>query len=143
VGWPAIRSGIAPDIPVALRRLSRAPRFLKPGVPVGAVVRHIVEDDLDAAAMGGGHERVEIRQAAEDRIDGGEVRDVIAEIGHGRGIYGREPEGVDAEPGEIIEPPEDAREIADPVAIAVLKGARIDLIDDRALPPSMGRWGMD
>ena len=39
--------------------------------------------------------------------------------------------------------PEDAGEIADPIAIAVLEGARIDLIDDRALPPRVDQWGVD
>ena len=35
----------------------------------------------------------------------------------------------------MVEPPPDALEIADPVAVAVLERARIDLVDDGALPP--------
>ena len=42
---------------------------------------------------------------------------------------------VDAERGDVVEPPHDAGQVADAVAVAVLKGARIDLIDHPAAPP--------
>jgi len=87
-------------------------------------------------------EPIEIGERAEQRIDVAIVGDVIAEVGHGRGIDRRDPDRIDAEPAEIIETPPDAFEVADAVAIAVLKRARIDLIDDAALPPQrLGhRW---
>ena len=52
------------------------------------------------------------------------VGDVVAEIGHRRGKDRRQPERVDAELRQIVEPRQDAREIADPVAVRVLKRAR-------------------
>src|SRR5262249_54254768 len=78
---------------------------------------------------------VEIGERAEDRIDAAIVRDVVAEIGHGRGVERRDPDGIDAEPGQIVRAFDDAGEVADAVGVAVLEGARVDLIDDRALPP--------
>ena len=78
---------------------------------------------------------VEVGERAEDRIDVAVVGDVVAEVGHGRGVEGRDPDGVDAEGGEVVEAGEDAGEVADAVAVRVLKGARIDLIDDAVLPP--------
>ena len=37
--------------------------------------------------------------------------------------------------GQIVEPPLDALEVADAVAVRVLKGARVDLVDHARLPP--------
>src|SRR5262249_8218563 len=47
----------------------------------------------------------------------------------------REPERVDAEPGQMVELPADPLEVADAVAVGVEKRTRIDLVDDRAAPP--------
>src|SRR5262249_46068006 len=78
----------------------------------------------------------EIGERAEDRIDIAVICNVIAEIGHGRGIEGRDPDGRKAEIGEVVEPCGDAGEIADAVTIRVLERARIDLIDEAGLPPA-------
>ena len=40
--------------------------------------------------------------------------------------------------GEIVEPPLDPLEVADAVAVRVLKGARVDLVDHARLPPERG-----
>lgn len=85
--------------------------------------------------MGVGQQRVEIIEAAEDRIDVGVVTDVVAEIRHRRWIDRRNPDCVHAEPLQIIELAPDAGEIAYAIAVAVHKRARIDLIDDAAFPP--------
>src|SRR5439155_14892520 len=57
------------------------------------------------------------------------------EVGHRRGEDRREPERVDAEPVQVVEPAGDAAQVADAVAVAVLERARVDLVDDPALPP--------
>ena len=87
--------------------------------------------------MGVGDQRVEVGQRAEQRIDAAIVGDVVAEIGHRRGEDRRQPDRVDAEPREVIEPLGDALEVADAVAVGVLKRARIDLIEDAVPPPSV------
>ena len=42
---------------------------------------------------------------------------------------------------QIVEPPFDALEIADAVAVRVLERARVDLVDHACLPPQRGHLG--
>ena len=137
VGRAAVRRGIAPDVPVALRRRAARPAFDEPWVLVGGVVRHEIEDELQPAGMNVGDQPVEILERPEDRVDTAIVRDVITEVRHRRWEDRRQPDRVDAERNEMIEPPAHAFEIADPVSVRVLERARIDLVDDAALPPAM------
>ena len=81
---------------------------------------------------------VEIGECAEARIDAAIIGDVIAEIGHRRGVDGRDPDRVHAEAGQIAEPPLDSLEVAHAVAVGILKGARVDLVDHARLPPERG-----
>ena len=105
---------------------------------VGGVVGDEVEDDSEVAGVGLMEEFVEIGEGAEDGVDGGVVGDVVAEVGHGRGVEGADPEGVDAEGDEVVEAGGDAGEIADAVGVCVLKTAGVDLVDDSGLPPLGG-----
>ena len=100
-----------------------------------------VEQDAEATLVRRRDELVEIVERAELRIDPGVVRDVVAEVGERRGVEGRDPEGVDPEPNEVIEALDDAEKVADAVAVRVLKGPRVDLVDDRVLPPGHGGGG--
>ena len=92
-------------------------------MPVGRVVGHEVEQDLEPARMGLRQQIVEIGERAEARIDAAIIGDVIAEIGHRRGVDRRDPNRVDAEADQIVEPPLDPLEVAYAVAVRVLKGA--------------------
>src|ERR1043166_8762571 len=90
-GQPVVRRGavrrrVAPKVPIALRIVPGAARGLEPRVLVRAVVRDEVEDQLEAARMRSAHQAVEILQRAEEGVNGGVVRDVVAEILHRRGI---------------------------------------------------------
>jgi hypothetical protein len=104
---------------------------------VRAVVRHEVDDDLQPELVRLLDEPVHVREGAEQWIDVGVVGDVVAEIGHRRAKEGRDPHRVDAEPGQVVQPLQNAREIADPVAVRVHERARVDLVDDPLLPPAM------
>jgi hypothetical protein len=134
-GWPAIGGRIAPDVPVTLRIILRPAAFDKPCMLVRRVVRDEIEDHLDPARMRLRNQPLEIRQRAEDRIDVGIVGDVVAEILHRRTEYRRNPDRIDTEIHQVRHPLRDPVEVADPVAIAVLKRPRIDLIDDCGFPP--------
>ena len=46
-----------------------------------------------------------------------------------------EPDAVDAEPLQIVEPLDDAAQVADPVAVRVHVGTGIDLVQDAVAPP--------
>ena len=137
VGRPAAGSRIAPDVPVAFGVVARGARFLEPRMLVGRVVRHEVEHQLHAAAMDLGDQLVEIGERAEDRVDVGVIGNVVAEVGHRRRIDRRQPDGIDAEPLQVVEPRKNSRQVANAVAVRVLERARIDLIDDSLLPPFM------
>ena len=115
----------------------------EPGVLDRRVAEDQVEQDAEAAFVGCRDELFEVGQRAELRVDGGVVGHVVPEVGERRRVDGGEPEGVDAEPREVVEPLRDTAEIPDAVTVRVLKRPWIDLIDDRLLPPGHGRRGYD
>ena len=97
--------------------------------------QHHVEHHTKPALACLDNQPVGIIIAAEQRIDLPVIGNVIAEIIHRRGKEWRNPHSIDAETGNIIQPLNDARQIADTVSVAILIGPRIDLIDHRAAPP--------
>jgi hypothetical protein len=60
------------------------------------VIGHELEQQSDIARVQSVSQAVEIVQRAKDRIDIGEVGDVIAEVGHGRWINRPKPDRIDA-----------------------------------------------
>ena len=81
------------------------------------------------------HQAIERGKIAEVGMDAAVVADVVAPVLERRRVDGIQPDGVDAERLEIVEMRGDAVEVADAVAVRVGKRARIDLIEDGALPP--------
>ena len=124
-------------------------RGAEPGVPVGGVVGDDVDHDADAGGMKGGDQTVEIGQGADARVHVAVVVDVVAAVGQGRGVEGREPDGVDAESRQVRHATGDPVQVADAVGVGVGEGPRVDLVDDGVLPPLAGegsrssgrRWG--
>ena len=104
---------------------------------VRGVIGHEVEDDANATLVQRLHQSIKVLARAENWIYVDIVGNVVAEISHRRGIDRRDPDGVDAEPAQVVDPIEDAIQVADPVGVAVLKRTRINLIDDRLLPPRL------
>ncbi len=135
----AVRLRVAPHVPVRLRVVPRRARLDEPGVLVAGVVRDVVDEDPDAARVRLGDQLVEVSEGAEERVDIGVVGDVVAEVGHGGGVEGRDPDGIHAQPGEVVEPPGDARQIAGPVTVRVEEAPRVDLVHDGRLPPAWVR----
>ena len=76
----------------------------EPGVPVRAVVRHDVDDRPDAELVGLGDQLLGLGEGAEGGVDGAVVGDVVAAVRHRRGVPRAEPDGVDAEVGEVGQP---------------------------------------
>src|SRR5437870_13764159 len=67
----------------------------------------------------------------------GVIGNVIAKIGHRRRVNRREPDGVNAEPAQVIQLAGDTREVSYPIPIAIEKTAWVDLINHARLPPGM------
>ena len=87
----------------------------------------------------GRDEGVEVVEAAQLGRDGAVVVDVVAAVGERRGVERAQPDGVDAEPPQVVDAPDDAAQVADPVTVRVGEAARVDLVDDGLAPP--GRVG--
>ena len=104
---------------------------------VAGVRRHEVHHHLEAEPVGLGEQRVEVGERAEQGIDGAVVGDVVAIVLHRRLAERRDPDRVHAQLLDIFQPARDARQVADAVAVRVLEAARIDLVDDRTLPPQI------
>jgi hypothetical protein len=104
-------------------------------VLVGHVVRDDVDDRADADRERFPDQLLGLGEGAERGVDRAVVDDVVAPVRHRRGVPGREPDGVDAEVGEVAQPGADTGEVTDAVAIAVAEAARVDLIDHRIAPP--------
>jgi hypothetical protein len=101
------------------------------------VVGHQVEDQLHVACVRCRQQPVEILQRAKKRVDRAVVGYVITKVVHRRRVDRREPDRADIQTFDIIQTLQNAWQVANAVAVAVLKGARIDLIDDGSLPPEM------
>src|SRR4051794_27166444 len=106
---------------------------------VRRVIGNEIENDPDIAGVRFVDQPVEVVERSEARIDSTEVGYVVTEILHRRGKERRDPDGVDAKIGQMVEPLQDAAQIADAIACRVLKRARINLVEDAAAPPLVGR----
>ena len=104
---------------------------------VGGVVDDEVDDDADAALLAAMGELDEVAERAVARIDAVVVGDVVAVVAAGRGLERHQPDRGDAEPVQIVEPPQQALEIADAVAVGVHVGADGEAIDDAVLVPEV------
>ena len=97
--------------------------------------QHQVNQNLQAQIMRLFNQRIEITQCPEHRIDIAVIRDIIAEIKHGGFKEWRDPNRVHPKACDMIKAVNDPRQIANPIIIAVLIAARVDLIDHRTTPP--------
>ena len=134
VGHGAVILGIGPDVPVFFQVITVAAGG-EPGMLVGGVRQHFVQNELQAFGMGSRDQRLKVIERAVIRMHAFIIRNVITPVAVGRWVNGGQPDRVHAQAGDIIEFGNKAGEIALPVAIAVAETADIDLIDDRATPP--------
>jgi hypothetical protein len=127
---------VAPDVVLAPGTPGRRPaRPLEPGVLVGGVVEDELPDDAEPPAVGLGEERADVGQGPVVGVDAGVVGRVVAVVAARRGEEGQQPEGRHPEVDEIVELLRQAREVADPVAVAVAEGPDRHLVDDGVLVP--------
>ena len=128
------RPGRTPPIPVGMRVVPVA-GGLEPGMLVGRVVDHQIHHDLQTAPVRLGEQLVHVLQRAEQRVDVLVVGDVVAVVVLRRPVDRGQPQHVHAKISQIIETAGDALQVADAVAVRVLEGTRVDLVDHRVGPP--------
>jgi hypothetical protein len=104
-------------------------------VLIGGVVQDHVEDDLHTPPVDFLDEFHRVVQAAVFGSDAAVVGDVVSEIALRARVVGREPDGFKAQVLDVVEFGDDARQIADAVAVGVGKRPRADLVDGRLAPP--------
>ena len=127
---------VAPDVEIPPERAGLGlPGPLEPGVLVGGVVDHQLGDDADAPPVGLAQELLEIRQRAVIRMDVEVIGNVVAVVAQGRGIERQQPEGGHPQFLEVVELLDQALEIADAVAVAVVKGLDVHFVDDGIFVP--------
>jgi hypothetical protein len=133
---------VAEPEPVALRRtLARGKRRLEPRVLPGAVVRHQVDQHPQAELVRLLDQVVGVVEGAELRVDVAVVGHVVPAVEQRGGVPRADPDRVHAQVGEVRQPGADAVHVADAVAVGVGERARVDLVDDGAAPPVVGRSG--
>ncbi len=126
---------VAPDVPIALRRSARRFRFQEPLVLIRCMVWHKIQDDLDSVRLRFSNQPVEIRQRAVHRIDVFVVAHVVSKIDLRRREARRDPDGIDAKMLQVAELRGDPLQIADAIIIAVGETPRINLVENRVVPP--------
>ena len=77
-----------------------------------------------------GDQAVHVVKIAEDWIDILVVGNIVAVVILRRTVDRGKPDGVDAQIFQIVKSADDAREIADAVAVGILKTLWVNLIDD-------------
>lgn len=121
---------IAEDIAGALGRSGAGGKSgFEPGVLVGRMVGHDVDDDLDAARVSRGDHVIEVVKRAETLVDIAVVRHIIAAIDKRRWVKRAQPDGLDTQSLKIVHLLGNARDIAQTRTSRVLKRARVDLIN--------------
>ena len=98
-----------------------------------------VEQDPDPAGVGLHDQLVEVGERAEIGMNVAVVRHVVPPVSVRRRHRRVQPDPVDAEPLEVVEPRRQAGQVADAVAVRVREGTRIDLIEDALAPPLCAR----
>ena len=107
----------------------------EPGVLDRRVAGHEVHEHAQAQPLGLGQQGVEVVEGPEARVDGVKSADVVAEVVARARVERRQPHRLRAQRGHVREPLHGAAQVAEAVAVAVLKRARVDLVDGCSLPP--------
>src|SRR5215813_3171460 len=100
---------------------------------IGRMVRHEVEYHLQPTCVGFRQQAIEISVSPKDGVDVAIVTDVVATIGHRRPIDWSDPDGVYAQPDEVVQAAANAFQVTDAIPVGILERAGIELVDDAAL----------
>ena len=111
-------------------------RLQEPGMLVGAMVQHQIQNDGNVPLLCLGDQRIHILHGAEHGVNGAVVGNIIAVV-HLRGrAHRRHPDAVDAQFLQIVQPGNDSLQISHAAAGGILEALGINLIKYRRLPPA-------
>jgi len=140
-GQVTTRAAAGPEDVAASLGRSRAggQRGGEPRVLIGGVVGDDVEDHPESDRVRFLDQPPGVVEGAEGRVDVPEVRHVVPAVDLRGRVPGVDPQRVDAEPDQVIQPGPDPLDVADPVAVRVGERADVHLVGDGAAPPRRGR----
>src|SRR5579864_528613 len=128
--------GVAPDIEIARDRIGPCLACaLKPRVLIRGVIDDELDDDAHMAPMRLAHELTEIAQGSVGLMDIAVVGNIIAIVAQRRGKERQQPNGGDAEILDVVEFLDQTRNVADAIAIGVVKSLEMQLVNDCILVP--------
>ena len=130
-----IGGAVPPDVVVVAGIVPAGLSLQKPGVLVRAVVQHQIHHDADAPFFALPDQLPHILQAAEHGIDGPVVRDIVSVVHLGRSADRRQPDHIDAQSLQIVQPFDDSLQISHPASGGVLEALGIDLVGNGGFPP--------
>src|SRR5437763_15846106 len=96
----------------------------------GGVIQHDVQHDLHATSVRSLDESIEVGERTELRIHVLVIRNVVPKIRLRRWIKWRDPNGIHAKVGQIVEALADPVQIPNTVVVAVLKAPNVELVED-------------
>lgn|SRR5579862_731734 len=102
---------------------------------IRGMVEHHLDNDPNAALVGGFEKRLEVIQSAVVGVNGSIIRDVITVVTQGRGKKGHQPNRIDAKFLEIVQFLGEAAKIPDSIPRAVVESTDVDLVDDSVFVP--------
>ena len=102
---------------------------------IAGVIRNKVHNDLESSLFRLSCQFFEVVHGAEYRVDVSVAGNIVAEVRHGGLVDWGQPEGLNTNLHQMIQSVCDSSQVTGPVIIRVLEGARVDLVDDRTLPP--------
>src|SRR5882672_11404544 len=119
-----------PAVPAAMWRCRVPQRFLEPGMLTRRVIQDQVDEHANLMLVCRRDERLEIVVRAVVRLDLVVVGDVVAVLAR-RFRDGHEPDTVGAQAGDVIELLRQTTQVADAIAVAVVKRADENFIAHR------------
>src|SRR6185436_3129229 len=121
VGWmlAARADAVAEEISITFWGTTAGGEGLrKPGMPIGSVIGHDVDDHIDVGGMQRRDHRVEVNQGTEPRIDVAMIINVVTTVGKRRRIERGQPHSIDTKRAQVRDPRGNARQIPDAITVA-------------------------
>ena len=134
---PVLRTLFRPEVPRAASRLAAGACFSEPRVLVRGVVDHEIHQDPQAVLSRLLNQLHEVAARPVARVHAVEVADIVAVVPVRRRMERGEPDRIDAEVLEVLEPPNEPLEVADAVAARVEERLHLEAIDHRVLVPAV------
>jgi len=131
---------IAPDVIITVffvLRVIGVARGLEPGVLVGSMVWHQLDQNLERALMRLCNQLLEILHVAVHRVDAAVIADVVTVIAQRRWGNRQQPDSIHAKVAQVVQLFRDAFQVSPTVAIAVPESAHIQFVKDIILVPEL------